>query len=54
MGVSDAQPEKLDLDTPNMALTDLRIRKVSPAAKPQKLFGAGGLFLLVQSTGSKL
>lgn len=37
-----------------MALTDVQIRKVSPGAKPQKLFDAGGLFLLVQPTGSKL
>jgi integrase len=37
-----------------MALTDVQIRKVLPGGKPQKLFDAGGLFLLVQPTGSKL
>lgn len=37
-----------------MALSDLQIRSAKPAAKPQKLFDGGGLYLLVQPTGGKL
>jgi integrase len=37
-----------------MPLKDTSLRKVKPAAKPQKLSDGGGLHLLVQPTGSKL
>jgi integrase len=36
-----------------MPLTDTTIRKAKPKAKPYKLADSGGLFLLVQSSGSK-
>jgi integrase len=36
-----------------MPLTDTTIRKAKPKAKPYKLSDSGGLFLLVQSSGSK-
>jgi len=35
-------------------LTDTKIRQAKPAEKPYKLFDGGGLFLLVQPSGSKL
>jgi integrase len=35
-------------------LTDPKIRQAKPADKPSKLFGGGGLFLLVQPGGAKL
>ena len=35
-------------------LTDPKIRQAKPADKPYKLFDGGGLFLLVQPSGSKL
>ena len=41
-------------DTPTMALSDVAIRKAKPTAKPQKLADGGGLYLLVNPTGSKL
>src|SRR5262249_53643436 len=41
-------------DDTNMPLKDTSLRKVKPAAKPQKLSDGGGLHLLVQPTGSKL
>lgn len=37
-----------------MPLTDTAIRNAKPAPKAVKMFDAGGLFLLVQPTGSKL
>ncbi|WP_168562379.1 integrase arm-type DNA-binding domain-containing protein [Rhizobacter sp. SG703] len=37
-----------------MPLTDTAIRNAKSAPKPVKMFDAGGLFLLVQPTGSKL
>ena len=37
-----------------MALTDAKVKSIKAAATPQKLFDGGGLFLLVQPTGSKL
>ena len=37
-----------------MALTDTQIRNARPREKPYKLGDAGGLFLMVQPTGSKL
>ena len=36
-----------------MSLTAAAIRNLSPQEKPQKLFDAGGLFLLVSPTGGK-
>ncbi len=36
-----------------MSLSDAAIRKAKPARKPYKLSDSGGLFLLVQPTGSK-
>lgn len=36
-----------------MPLTDVIVRNAKPAAKPQKLFDGGGLFLLVHPNGSK-
>jgi len=36
-----------------MPLTDVLVRTAKPAAKPQKLFDGGGLFLLVHPNGSK-
>jgi integrase len=39
---------------PTDKLTDPKIRQAKPADKPYKLFDGGGLFLLVQSGGSKL
>src|SRR5205085_2321121 len=38
----------------NMALKDITIRNLKPAARPRKLSDGGGLHLLVQSSGSKL
>ncbi len=37
-----------------MPLTDLQIRNAKPAAKPQRLFDAGGLYLEVSPAGGKL
>jgi integrase len=37
-----------------MALTDAKVKASRPATKPTKLSDGGGLFLLVQPTGSKL
>ncbi len=37
-----------------MPLTDLALRNAKPAAKPYKLADGGGLFLLVNPTGSRL
>ncbi len=37
-----------------MPLTDSQIRATKPTDKPQKLFDGGGLFLLVNPSGSKL
>jgi hypothetical protein len=37
-----------------MALTDAKVKAIRPAAKPLKVSDGGGLFLLVQPTGSKL
>ena len=37
-----------------MALTDAKVKASRPAAKPLKVSDGGGLFLLVQPTGSKL
>jgi integrase len=37
-----------------MALTDVAVRKIQPAAKPFKLFDTGGMFLLVTPAGGKL
>jgi len=37
-----------------MALTDLKIRKAKPEAKPYKLSDGGGLFVLVKPNGSRL
>ncbi|MDQ6647741.1 MAG: Arm DNA-binding domain-containing protein, partial [Pseudomonadota bacterium] len=37
-----------------MPLSDLAIRKAKPAAKPYKLADGGGMYLLVNPTGSKL
>ncbi len=39
---------------PTDKLTDAKIRQAKPANKPYKLFDGGGLFLLVQPSGSKL
>ncbi len=39
---------------PTDKLTDPKIRQAKPADKPYKLFDGGGLFLLVQTGGSKL
>ena len=39
---------------PTDKLTDPKIRQANPADKPYKLFDGGGLFLLVQPSGSKL
>ncbi|TAM02192.1 MAG: DUF4102 domain-containing protein [Paraburkholderia sp.] len=36
-----------------MALTELAVRNAKPAAKQQKLFDAGGLFLLITPAGGK-
>ncbi|MEN8763966.1 MAG: Arm DNA-binding domain-containing protein [Thiogranum sp.] len=36
-----------------MALTDIKIRKAKPGCKPFKLYDAGGLFLLVDTSGGK-
>lgn len=36
-----------------MPLTDLAIRRAKPAAKPQKLSDAGGLYLYVTVAGAK-
>src|SRR5262245_16106106 len=36
-----------------MPLTDVTIRKAKPRIKPYKLSDGGGLFLLVQPSGSK-
>jgi integrase len=36
-----------------MPLTDIAIKTAKPAAKPMKLFDAGGLFLIVTPAGSK-
>lgn len=35
-------------------LSEMKVRTVKPAEKPQKLFDGGGLFLLVTPTGGKL
>jgi integrase len=37
-----------------MALTDTGIKKAKPAAKPQRLFDGGGMYLEVMPTGGKL
>lgn len=37
-----------------MKLTDVKVRKAKPDAKPYKLMDGGGLYLLVTATGSKL
>ncbi len=37
-----------------MALTDMAIRNAKPRAKPYKMGDSGGLFLLIQPSGSKL
>ena len=37
-----------------MPLSDLRIRQTKPDSKPKKISDGGGLFLIVQPTGSKL
>ncbi len=42
------------LNYPPMPLTDTAIRNAKPTPKAVKMFDAGGLFLLVQPTGSKL
>lgn len=36
-----------------MALTELAVKKVKPTDKPQKLTDGGGMYLLLQPTGSK-
>src|SRR3546814_7084508 len=43
-----------DLRGPQMALTDTAIRKAKPKDKPYKVSDSGGLYLLVNPTGSKL
>lgn len=37
-----------------VALTELAIKKAKPTEKPQKLADGGGMYLLIQPTGSKL
>ena len=37
-----------------MALTELEIKKAKPVVKPYKLADGGGMYLLIQPTGSKL
>lgn len=37
-----------------MPLTDIQIRNAKPAAKPQRLFDGGGLYIEVSPTGGKL
>lgn len=39
---------------PNDLLTDAKLRAAKPAERPYKLTDGGGLYLLVQTTGSKL
>lgn len=36
-----------------MALTELAVKKAKPTEKPQKLADSGGMYLLIQTTGSK-
>ena len=36
-----------------MALTELAVKKIKPTGKPQKLTDGGGMYLLIQPTGSK-
>ncbi len=36
-----------------MALTDTAIRNTKPAATPRKLADGGGLYLLIQPSGSR-
>jgi hypothetical protein len=44
----------LQIGTPEMSLTDLKIRKAKPADRPYKLFDFNGLYIHVQPNGSKL
>jgi hypothetical protein len=37
-----------------MALTETACKNAKPSEKPRKLTDGGGLFLLIQPTGSKL
>jgi hypothetical protein len=39
---------------PHMALTDAKIRGTKPSEKPVKLTDAGGLYLDIRPSGSKL
>ena len=38
---------------PSDKLTELGVRKAKPSSKPKKLSDGGGLFLLLQPSGSK-
>ena len=44
-------PSKSPEKVPAMPLTDVAIRKASPAEKPYKLADGEGLYLLVNATG---
>ena len=46
-----ATPETPDTVTPQMPLTNTKIRTVKPADKPQKLFHSGSLYLGVPVRG---
>jgi hypothetical protein len=49
-GVAIPHPQEL----PHVPLSEFKIRKAKPAARPYKLYDGFGLFLLVNPNGSKL
>ena len=50
MGATQKPPKGV---APNMALTDIAIRKAKPADSPVRLFDGGGLYLEVVPSGGK-
>jgi integrase len=54
LGVSAESTGRFPRNTPIVPLSDVAIRKAKPAAKPYKLADGGGMYVLINSTGSKL
>jgi integrase len=55
-GILHTDTVKLNSDTVKgaaMALTELEVKKAKASAKPQKLADGGGMYLLIQTSGSK-
>lgn len=54
VGTFPAEYQQGQSEIPTMTLTDTKCRNAKPTEKPRKLSDDGGLFLLIQPTGSKL